>query len=137
MRTTSVVVLSLVILGAVGCAGTDARCATLCVDDGVGDTCNADSISSCLSSCEARISGAASLCATCLLEEARFSAGPTSVPFCESDAACPGSALCEGEVCSYCADDDAERARCNPPEEVSCSVTYRDSSECAAVCVAE
>ena len=131
------ILLSLVVLGAVGCAGTDARCTTLCEDDGVGDTCNADSISRCLSSCEARISGVTSLCATCLIEEARFREDAGGIEVCMSDDTCPEGGRCPGSVCDYCIGDAAEEARCNPPEEVRCTVSFRDSTECASVCVSE
>src|SRR5687767_8189027 len=58
----------------------DARCVAVCTDeppelDGAYDVCNSASRTTCLDLCEARIAGQASLCQTCLLEDAYYGTG--------------------------------------------------------------
>lgn len=123
----------------------DARCTSLCEPagkipaSGFGSYCDGASITACKSSCGARISGTASLCATCLLEKASF--GRESVGL---DAACNGSTCTEtngstGQMCTYPANDEAQHLACQkklyPLTAESCDApSFRPVSECASLC---
>ncbi len=128
-----------------GCASTDPRCTDLCQVPEPGplsrSTCSGDSISTCIDSCQVRISGVSSLCASCLLEEARFGGGPVAIefPMCGTDAVCAPQQRCSwGGECSFCADDTASSNACfratHPLVEEACSPSFRPVSECATLC---
>lgn len=137
----------------VACGGTsdsdvdlenhDPRCVTACPEttqeiQGVGEVCNAASRTQCLDECEARIAGLAKTCQTCLLEDACFD------PECEDDS---DPIVCNNGVgtvtgwngsCTFDCSDDAARIACfqqvMPTREVACTVTWRSTVDCAALC---
>lgn len=124
--------LSLLVAGCSSAA--DSRCASLC-EPGSDPACDADSVSSCLDACEARISGVSSICATCLLERATFSGEGSPIGLCQIDASCPSGERCDGEIsgCTYCSGDAAGRQACELTE-IACSTSFRPSTECASLC---
>lgn len=128
-----------------GGSAEDARCRSLCEPvgmtpaSGYGSYCDGQSVTACKSSCGVRISGAASLCATCLLEKASFGRESAGV-----DATCDGTTCTEtnsasGQKCTYPADDEAQHLACQkklyPLTAESCGApTFRPVSECATLC---
>jgi len=152
-RYSSVFALFLVLCVA-ACAGDDSdvdtsdrdpRCVSACTApephyDGVGQICDAASRVQCLDECETRIANVTPLCQTCLVEEACF--GPDGCfgddgpgGFCTNDTCTLTS---EFGMCSYNVNDEAAKVRCyqqvDPRREVSCSSTFRPTTECASVC---
>lgn len=135
--------------GCGGGAADDPRCKSLCVIEepsieGAGDICSQASADLCREDCGARIEGVGSACASCLLEEARFSAesetgvgGP-----CDDSPECPESGLCTesgpGGDCDYCGDDAAAELACykkaHPRREVECKADFRDPKDCSDLC---
>ncbi len=126
---------------------SDARCIELCAIEDAGpermmDTCSAASARRCLERCEARIAGADTACANCLLEGATFAPG-VLIPHVE----CVPSSECESEsectaigavTCSYCDLDIPMLERCLrdafPPSEVECTPTFEPTASCVEVC---
>jgi hypothetical protein len=143
----------LVVACLVGCGGgastsledRDPRCVSACTDDlpeidGAGDVCSSASQSACLDECEARIAGVASLCASCLVEDACFDpSGCDDVVIindCDSNGQCTITG--RNDSCSYQADNEAARVACekqvNPRREVACEAEFRSTSECSSEC---
>jgi hypothetical protein len=132
--------------GGASCGGSsvDPRCVTLCIVNepvvsGAYDVCSAGSVETCKQACDARIADVATLCASCLLEDACFA------PDCggaSSGDACDGSGQCtvSGRTgqCTYPQGDTAAREDClrqvYPRRTVECAAEYRPVSECAASC---
>lgn len=124
----------------------DPRCAALCTIDepaveGAFDVCSADGIDLCIATCESRIAGVASLCASCLLDDACFD------PSCRGgvdggdegggeDGVCFLSGR-EGD-CSYTCEDQQAYEDClaqvYPRRTVSCEPVFAPVVECAEVC---
>lgn len=129
-----------------GSGNADPRCVSLCQIDepsveGAYDICSAESAALCIEECEARISDATSICASCLLENAYFGTGPRGTEDCRFAAACGGGTECtvRGAVtCSYCSEDTASEESClrmaYPRREVRCTPRFRPVAECAALC---
>lgn len=131
--------------GGVDLDNYDARCVTACTDDpprveGAGDVCNSASRTQCLDECTARIAGVATVCASCLVEDACFDPGG-----CDGDVSLPDQ--CSNDSCtmtgrngscSYAANDAAARDNCerqvNPRREVACTVDFLPVSVCASSC---
>jgi len=143
--------LAVLLVGAVGIMGcgeddpftdADPRCAAACaieeppITDAL-DICSVDSARECLSQCATRIESVAPLCASCLVEQARFA--PDGHP--EFNWECDG-ATCwvtnGAEVCQYPRSDDVAREDCfrqlYPRREVACDVNWRPVIDCAEVC---
>jgi hypothetical protein len=122
-------------------ADADPRCAALCrpedpVDD-VGEICSMDSAEVCLTTCAARIADTSSLCATCLLENARFQVDDVISP---GDDCSPTECTMTGwgGTCTYPPNDSAARDACyrqtHPLREVACEADFRPVTDCASVC---
>jgi hypothetical protein len=149
MRT---LLLSLVVLA--GCSGDDggidlssydARCVTACTDtpptiEGAGDVCDTASRQSCLDTCEARIAGVMTLCASCLLEDACFDPGGCDDVSIGNDCNSSGQCTITGRngSCTYPANDTTARDNCqrqvNPRREVACTAEFQPVSACSASC---
>src|SRR5688572_9341943 len=76
-------------------ADADPRCAAICMIDepsvsGAGDVCNLDSAALCVDTCQVRITGVDTLCASCLLEGAYFG----------TDDVVLGSDYCDLQTCT-------------------------------------
>ncbi len=145
------IVISTLILGALGCTGTDSvdhdenldpRCQSICVIEepsleGAHDICSEDSAGYCKDECSARIELAASICASCLLEDADYGLddGPGNSDFCENGQ-CEKTGR-EG-TCTYPQGDDQARDDCTrqvyPRREVHCDAEFAPVLDCAAVC---
>jgi hypothetical protein len=139
----------------IGCAGDDggvdldnydARCVAACTDeppalDGAGDVCNGASRTTCLDTCEARITGVSSVCASCLTEEVCFDPGG-----CDGDVSlgdqCTSGGQCtrtgRNGSCMYPMNDTTARDNCekqvNPRREVACTADFPSVQSCASVC---
>lgn len=128
--------------------GIDPRCSNLCrisqpAISGAGEVCSAASAQACLTQCTARIASAKSLCASCLLEGARFGRLESGVPgSCSTDRTCSSELRCEfiGRMgtCSYCAYDQTQLAACqrmvNPLQIVECPTSFGDAAGCGEFC---
>ena len=125
----------------------DARCVAACTDDppsvsGAGDVCDTASRQACLDTCTARIEGVATVCATCLLEDACFD--PDGCRGEDGGGDECSSSVCtrtgrEGS-CTYPPNDTAARDACerqvNPRREVACTAEFEPVSQCASSCPA-
>lgn len=120
----------------------DVRCVAVCSDDppaidGAGDVCDSASQTECLQLCESRIAGQASLCQTCLLEDAYYGTGDGVSNGLSCD---PQNCTITGRngSCTYPANDSAKRDMCarqvSPRREVACDVEFEPVSDCAASC---
>ncbi len=143
--------LSILILGLLGCSGTDSvdheenidpRCQSICVIEepsleGAYDICSDDSADLCKDECSTRIESASSLCASCLLEGADYGLelSPRPSDFCENGQ-CEKIGR-EGR-CTYPQGDDQARDDCTrqvyPRREVHCDAEFAPVVDCAAVC---
>ncbi len=140
---------------AVGCASDgssdpdldsyDARCVAACTDeppslDGAGDVCNGASRTQCLETCEARITGVSSVCASCLTEEVCFDPGGCDGDVSIGDQCSNNTCTRMGRngSCTYPANDTAARDNCerqvNPRREVVCTAEFPSVQSCASVC---
>jgi hypothetical protein len=124
----------------------DPRCVALCTIDEPAvedafDVCSADSMDPCIATCEIRIAGVASLCASCLLEDACFH------PSCRGGGGGGEEGGDEGGVCvvsgregdcSYTCEDQQAYEDClaqvYPRRTVSCEPVFAPVVECAEVC---
>ncbi|HVV82652.1 MAG TPA: hypothetical protein VHE35_06210 [Kofleriaceae bacterium] len=141
--------LASLVLGVAACGGDDGdpfanadpRCAAICQIqepslDGAYDICSVASASSCIDQCETRIADVATVCASCLLEDAEFDTDETST----ADSCMNGTCTMTGRTgdCMYPEGDQAARDNCArmvfPRREVSCDTTFRPVTECASVC---
>lgn len=130
----------------------DPRCEQLCRDeppslDGAYEVCSAASVAACRTQCQQRITGVASLCASCLLEDSSFpgpEARPSPGSFCEPSDLCPeGGSRCTLEgfgdaACEYCEGDQEAWEACVrqifPRTEVECTPDFRPVTECEQLC---
>ncbi|MGE0403907.1 MAG: hypothetical protein AB7T06_44780 [Kofleriaceae bacterium] len=140
---------------AVGCASDgssdpdldsyDPRCVTACTDeppslDGAGDVCNAASRTQCLDTCQARVTGVSSVCASCLTEEACFDPGGCDGDVVLADQCSNTTCTRTGRngSCTYPVNDTAARDNCerqvNPRREVACTAEFPSVQSCASVC---
>lgn len=122
-------------------AGADPRCAQACaigtpaVDDAF-EVCSTASARLCVDACEARIAGVTGVCATCLVEDARFRPDPIDIA-----ADCDGS-TCRytgwGGTCTFVAGNREAEQDClrtaYPRRDVACDAEWRPVTECASSC---
>lgn len=139
--------VALLAVAAPACGGDDAavdpRCESVCAIDeppvaGAYDICSEASADQCRRECTARIADVATVCGTCLIEEACFApdcGGDSPGDFCEAGQ-CTVTGR-EGQ-CTYPEGDTAAREDClrqvYPRRVVECATEYRPVSECGASC---
>lgn len=126
-------------------SGRDPRCVSACTDPeprypGVGEVCDATSRVQCLDECETRISNLATVCQNCLVEEACF--GPNGCYGDDIGGSCINNTctvMSEFGTCSFDVNDEAAKVMCyqqvDPRREVSCTPSFRPTTECASVCI--
>jgi hypothetical protein len=149
LRMRSFLLITMVLAACGGGSGDpdlsdyDARCVAVCTDsppeiEGAGDVCSGASRTTCLDLCEARIAGQASLCQTCLLEEAYYGTnGDDSGGFANcNETTCTITG--RNGSCTYPQSDNAKYEMCqrqvNPTREVACTVDFQPVSACASTC---
>ncbi len=131
-------------------ASRDPRCVAACPEtmpqtDGVGDVCSTTSRAACLDDCQARIKGVATVCASCLLENAQFSPGDeNSVGTCGGGGGGgggnPPTCMISGwnGTCTFNQGDSTMQLACekqvSPRREVDCTAMFRPTSECSSSC---
>ncbi|MFN0253215.1 MAG: hypothetical protein ACKV2T_40450 [Kofleriaceae bacterium] len=144
--------LALLVVVLVGCGDDggvdldsyDPRCVAACTDEpprveGAGDVCDAASRVQCLDTCEARITGVSSVCASCLTEEVCFDPGRCD-PIDIGDECNNNTCTRTGRngSCTYPPNDTAARDNCerqvNPRREVACTAEFPSVQGCADVC---
>lgn len=126
---------------------SDVRCVALCEPagavpaSGTGTYCSEASVTQCKSLCGVQIQSASTLCASCLLEKAKFgigagsdSSGPDS---CDASTCTITNGA--GEKCTYPVGDSAAQKDClkklYPATAKACSApAFRPVTECASVC---
>jgi hypothetical protein len=130
--------------GGVDLDSYDPRCVAACTDElpsieGAGDVCDSGSRVQCLDTCEARIAGVASVCASCLTEDVCFDPGQCD-PIDIGDECSNNSCTRTGRngSCMYPPNDTAARDNCerqvNPRREVACTAEFPSVQSCAEVC---
>ncbi len=122
-------------------AGADPRCAQACAIEtpsleGAYEVCSTASARACVDVCEARIAGMSSLCASCLLEDARFETDDPVIPFDCDGTTCRYTGW--GGTCTFPEGDLEAREDCArtayPRREVACEPRWRPVAECASTC---
>jgi hypothetical protein len=120
-------------------SSSDARCSSLCQYKGpgtYGPYCDQSSASQCAGLCEAHIKGVATLCQTCLLESATFTAEQAGSGSNCTNNQCTVSF--GGRSCTYTVGDQAQMDACQaqvyPPTATTCTPTFRPVTQCASVC---
>lgn len=141
--------LAAVSLALLGCGeadpleDADPRCAALCTIEeppieGALDICNIESAYACIDQCAVRIEEVAPLCATCLLERARFGVprGEEPLLYCSTTTCWAQNG--DGEQCQYARGDGRAEEDCirqlYPRREVACTAEWRPVVECAEAC---
>jgi hypothetical protein len=123
----------------------DPRCVSACTApepryQGVGGVCDAGSRTRCLDECETRIANLATVCQSCLTEEACFSprgcSGDDGPSYACNNGTC--TLMSEFGMCTFTYGDMAGELRCrqqtDPRRDVSCIATFRPTTQCASVC---
>ncbi len=146
-----VAVVITLILGALGCTGTDSadhdenldpRCQSICAIEepyleGAFDICSETSAELCRFECSARIELASDICALCLLEDAVFGDDDGGISLDPCNA---GSCTINGRggSCTYPQDDQTAEENClrqvHPRTEVSCDTEFAPVESCATFC---